>query len=319
MNDNNQTKIIPEAIENVQMNIWNTGWANPQDMFDLGFDLINTIDGSSYMVPNGNGNRGGYGDYLNLGYLFSSFDVNRMGNANLPSGDDQVLGAAFAILLVKMLFGGLGRNIVNPALAGRAFMFSWPVLMSTWVKVGFENAAGLVSTADIVTAATPLASMHQGVIDPAAGTLMDLFLGNVGGCIGETSAALLLVGLVYLLIRKVLTIRIPVAFLGTVALIALLFPQGNDPLVWCGAQLCSGGVMLGAIFMATDYATSPVTARGQLWYGVGCGVLTVLFRYHGLYPEGVTYAILIMNAFVWFIDRYTAPRQFGTKKGGAAQ
>ena len=97
MNDNNQTKIIPEAIENVQMNIWNTGWANPQDMFDLGFDLINTIDGSSYMVPNGNGNRGGYGDYLNLGYLFSSFDANKMGNANLPSGDDQMLGAAYAI------------------------------------------------------------------------------------------------------------------------------------------------------------------------------------------------------------------------------
>ena len=225
-----------------------------------------------------------------------------------------ILGAMFAIMLVKMLFGGLGRNIVNPALAGRAFMFSWPVLMSTWVKVGLENAAGVLSTADAVTAATPLAAMHQGQM--CAESIGQLFLGNVGGCIGETSALALLLGLAYLLWRKVISARIPVAFMGTVAVLSLLFPMGNPPVEWMLAQLCGGGVMLGAIFMATDYVTSPTTKAGQLIYGAGCGALTVLFRYTGLYPEGVTYAILIMNAAVWILERSTAPRIFGNKKGG---
>ena len=228
-----------------------------------------------------------------------------------------VLGALFAIIIVKMLFGGIGKNIVNPALAGRAFMFSWPVAMSTWIKVGWENQAGLLSTADAVTAATPLSAMHQGQLP--ADSLMDAFLGNVGGCIGETSVILLLVGLVYLLIRKVLTLRIPLAYIGTVAVLALLFPMGNDPLLWCGYQLCSGGLMLGAIFMATDYVTSPITRLGQIIYGIGCGVLTVLIRYFGGYNEGVSYAILIMNCCVVLLDRIGRPKKFGAPKKEAVK
>ena len=228
-----------------------------------------------------------------------------------------ILGALFAIVLVKMLFGGLGRNIVNPALAGRAFMFSWPVLMSTWVKVGFENAAGVLSTADIATAATPLANMHQGIL--CEESITELFIGNVGGCIGETSAALLLVGFVYLLARKVITARIPLAYIGTVAVLAFLFPQGNDRIAWTAAQLFGGGLMLGAIFMATDYVTSPVTKLGQIVYGVGCGVLTILIRYFGGYNEGVSYAILIMNTCVVLLDRIGRPVKFGAPKKEAAK
>ena len=230
-----------------------------------------------------------------------------------------VLGAAFAILLVKMLFGGLGRNIVNPALAGRAFMFSWPVLMSTWVKVGFENAASPFYAADVVTAATPLAAMHQGYIDETAGTIANMFWGNVGGCIGETSAFLLLLGFGYLLIRKVITPRIPVAYLGTVALLAFLFPMGNPRITWMLAQLFSGGLMLGAIFMATDYVTSPLTKRGQIIYGIGCGILTILIRYFGGYNEGVSYAILCMNLTVVLLDRIGRPVKFGAPKKEAAK
>ena len=228
-----------------------------------------------------------------------------------------ILGALFAIIVVKMLFGGLGRNIVNPALAGRAFMFSWPVLMSTWVKVGFNNAAGLVSTADAVTAATPLGNMHQGLMPDCS--ILDMFLGNVGGCIGETSALLLLIGFAYLLYRKVITARIPVAFIGTVAVLSFLFPQGNDRIAWMAAQLFGGGLMLGAIFMATDYVTSPVTKLGQIVYGVGCGVLTILIRYFGGYNEGVSYAILVMNACVVLLDRIGRPVKFGAPKKEAAK
>ncbi len=228
-----------------------------------------------------------------------------------------ILGALFAIVLVKMLFGGLGRNIVNPALAGRAFMFSWPVLMSNWVKVGFNNAAGLFSTADAVTAATPLSYMHQGLMPEDS--LANLFLGNVGGCLGETSALLLLIGFVYLLYRKVITPRIPVAFIGTVAVLSFLFPQGNDRVAWMAAQLFSGGLMLGAIFMATDYVTSPLTKLGQLIYGIGCGVITILIRYFGGYSEGVSYAILVMNLCVVLLDRIGRPVKFGAPKKEAAK
>ena len=228
-----------------------------------------------------------------------------------------LIGDFFAIILVKQLFGGIGRNIVNPALAARAFLFSWPVMMTTWVKVGFDSTAGILSAADAVTAATPLAAMHQGQMPDAS--ILDMFLGNIGGCIGETSALLLLIGFAYLLIRRVITPRIPVAFLGTVAVLALLFPQGNDPLRWCAAQLCSGGVMLGAIFMATDYVTSPVTHMGQVIFGIGCGALTVLIRYFGGYPEGVSYAILVMNCCVVLLDRIGRPKKFGTPKKEVAK
>ena len=230
-----------------------------------------------------------------------------------------ILGDFFAIIVVKQLFGGLGRNFVNPALAGRAFMFSWPVLMSTWIKVGFENSASLLANVDIETAATPLAAMHQGTFDPAAGTIMDLFLGNVGGCLGETSAVALLIGFAYLLIRKVINCRIPVAYVATVAVLAFLFPQGNDRVTWMAAQVLGGGLLLGAIFMATDYVTSPVTKLGQIVFGIGCGVLTILIRYFGGYNEGVSYAILVMNCCVVLLDRIGRPTKFGAPKKEAAK
>ena len=228
-----------------------------------------------------------------------------------------IFGAAFAILLVKMLFGGLGRNIVNPALAGRAFMFSWPVLMSTWVRVGFENSAPVLGGADIVTAATPMGSLHAGQFPETS--IMNSFWGNVGGCIGETSAALPIVGFIYLLLRKVITARIPVSFIGTVAVITFLFPMGNARIDWMLYHLFSGGLMLGAIFMATDYVTSPLTHLGQIVYGIGCGALTVLIRYFGGYPEGVSYAILCMNCCVVLLDRIGRPVKFGAPKKEAAK
>ena len=228
-----------------------------------------------------------------------------------------ILGDFFAIVLVKMLFGGLGKNIVNPALAGRAFLFSWPVLMSNWVKVGFDNAAGLLSTADAVTAATPMSAMHQGALPEES--ILDMFLGNIGGCIGETSALLLIVGFVYLLYRKVITARIPLAYIGTVAILAFLFPQGNDRIAWMAAQVFGGGLMLGAIFMATDYVTSPLTKLGQIVYGIGCGIITILIRYFGGYSEGVTYAILCMNACAVLLDKIGRPVKFGAPKKEAAK
>ena len=228
-----------------------------------------------------------------------------------------IIGDLFAIVLVKMLFGGIGKNIVNPALAGRAFMFSWPVAMSTWIKVGMENAAPIFGSADIVTAATPLAFMHQGQLPDV--TVAQAFLGNVGGCIGETSALLLLIGFAYLLWRKVLTARIPLAYIGTVAVLAFLFPMGHGRVEWMAHQLFTGGLMLGAIFMATDYVTSPVTKLGQIVYGIGCGVLTIMIRCFGGYNEGVSYAILIMNCCVVLLDRIGRPTKFGAPKKEAAK
>ena len=217
------------------------------------------------------------------------------------------VGSVFAIIVVKALCGGLGQNIFNPALAARALMMLiYPVGITRY------NALGV----DGVTAATPLHHMVMPALPEES--LIDMFLGKCPGSIGEISALALLAGGAYLLYRKVISIRIPAAYLGTVAILTLVFAKTEEPVMWMLYSLLSGGVMLGAIFMATDYATSPTTAIGQIIYGIGCGVLTVIFRYFGLYPEGVTYAILIMNAFVWLIDRYTAPRRFGTQKGGAA-
>ena len=228
-----------------------------------------------------------------------------------------LLGDLFAIIIVKQLFGGIGKNFVNPALAGRAFMFSWPVAMSTWVKVGFENAPELFGDVDIVTAATPLSFMHQGQLPDV--TIAQAFFGNVGGCIGETSALLLLIGFVYLLYRKVLTARIPLAYIGTVAVLAFLFPMGHGRVEWMAYQLFTGGLMLGAIFMATDYVTSPVTHLGQIVYGIGCGVLTIMIRYFCGYNEGVSYAILVMNCCVVLLDRIGRPTKFGAPKKEAAK
>jgi len=228
-----------------------------------------------------------------------------------------IIGDFFAIVVVKQLFGGIGRNIMNPALAARAFLFSWPVIMNTWVKAGFSNAAGIFSTADAVTAATPMAALHQGQLP--AESVSELFLGNVGGSMGETSALLLLLGFVYLMLCKVVTARIPLSFIGTVAVLTFLFPQGNDRVLWCASQVFSGGLMLGALFMATDYVTSPVTHLGQIIFGIGCGVLTVVIRYFGGYPEGVSFSILVMNACVVLLDRLGRPKKFGIPRKEAAK
>lgn len=222
-----------------------------------------------------------------------------------------VIGSFFAIVIVKQLYGGIGKNFMNPALAARAFLFSWPVLMTTWISPRNASSLPLFETpVDVVTTATPLSFLKTGHL-PADITLFDLAFGQIGGCLGEVSALALLAGGLYLLYRRVITVRIPAAFLGTVALLTFLFPRGNDPLLWTANHLLSGGLLLGAIFMATDYATSPVTARGQWFFGVGCGLITVFIRYFGSYPEGVSYSILIMNATVWLIDRYTKPVKFG--------
>ena len=213
-----------------------------------------------------------------------------------------IVGDVFAIIFVKALCGGLGQNIFNPALAARAFMM-------LIFPVGLTRFEGL----DGVTAATPLHHMVMPALPTE--TIGQMFVGRCPGTIGEVSALALLIGGAYLVIRKVISIRIPAAYLGTVALVTLIFSKTGDPISWMLYSLFSGGVMLGAIFMATDYATSPATPVGQVIYGIGCGILTVFFRYNGLFPEGVTYAILIMNAFVWFIDRHTAMRRFGTGKG----
>lgn len=214
-----------------------------------------------------------------------------------------IVGAAFAIIFVKALCGGLGQNIFNPALSARGFM----MLVAPAYMVRFEGVDG-------VTAATPLHHMVMPALPEES--VLDMFLGNCPGSIGEISALALLAGGAYLVYRKVISVRIPAAYLGSVAVLTLVFSKTDAPVDWMLYSLFSGGLMLGAIFMATDYATSPVTAKGQIIYGIGCGILTVVFRYFGLFPEGVTYAILLMNALVWIIDRYTAPRRFGVKKGG---
>ena len=234
-----------------------------------------------------------------------------------------VLGALFAIVVVKQLYGGIGKNFLNPALAGRALMMtSWASIMTAWAKphtwLNIASNYTAEGALDGITAATPLAALKSGAI-PDHG-LLNAFVGNIGGCIGEASALLLLLGGAFLVIRKVISARIPLCFIGTVAVLSFLFPRGNDRLVWTAWQLCSGGLMLGAIFMATDYVTSPVTAWGQAVFGIGCGALTVLIRYFGGFPEGVSYAILIMNVAVGLLDKVGMPRRFGApkeKKGGA--
>ncbi len=223
-----------------------------------------------------------------------------------------VIGAFFAIVVVKQLYGGLGKNFLNPALAGRCFLFSWPVLMTTWMVPRSYTSFFNLGAVDAVSGATPLAAMAQGRLPDVS--LLNCFLGLKGGSIGEVSAAALLLGGIILLACGVISLRIPLSYLGTVAVLAFLFPQGNDRLLWTAYQLCSGGLMLGAMFMANDYTTSPTTKKGQLIYGVGCGLLTVFIRYFGSYAEGASFAILIMNVTVWLLDKVTLPRQFGVTR-----
>ena len=222
------------------------------------------------------------------------------------------LGALFAVVAVKGLFGGLGQNIFNPALAARAFLLLFfPAAMTHYTDPAAQLP--ITSAADVATAATPL--HHMVLADLPPQTLIDVFLGRIGGSIGEVSAAALLLGGGYLLWRRVISYHIPASYLATVFLIVSLLHLGDRPLLWAAYNLCSGGVLLGTFFMATDYVTSPVTRRGQLLYGIGCGVLTVLFRRTGLFPGGVTYAILLMNGCTWTIDRLCQPRRFGAEKG----
>ncbi len=215
-----------------------------------------------------------------------------------------IVGSFFMIVIVKMCFGGLGHNFMNPALGGRAFlMASWPALMTRFTPPA--TRLGFFSTADAVTGATPLNSEFTGTVSN-----WDLFLGNVGGCIGETSVLALLIGCAYLMARKIITWRIPVCYVGTVALISLIFGY-NVPF-----QLFAGGLMLGAIFMATDYTTSPVTPLGQIIYAVGCGILTCVIRFAGGYAEGVSYSILLMNIATPIIEKLTPPKTYGHGKRG---
>ena len=220
-----------------------------------------------------------------------------------------LIGDFFAIVIVKCLYGGIGQNFINPALGGRAFlMASWPVAMTTWCKV--QTSLPLFTTPEILSAATPLTFLKEGNIPNVS--LQNAALGMVGGSMGEISALALLIGGVYLLYRRVISWHIPVSFIGTVAVITFLFPKGDmSGFTFMSYELLCGGLMLGAIFMATDYATSPVTKKGQLIYGVGCGLLTVLIRYFGSYPEGVSYAILLMNACCFLIEKISRPKKYG--------
>ena len=215
-----------------------------------------------------------------------------------------LVGNLFAIVLVKKFFGGIGENIFNPALSARAFlMLIYPSGLTIYESI----------TVDGVSAATPLHHMVMPALPEES--LLDMFLGNCPGSIGEISALALLIGLGYLVFKKVISLRIPLSYIFSVFVVTLVFSKTDSPLKWSLYSILSGGVMLGAIFMATDYTTSPVTPKGQIIFGIGCGLLTVFLRYNGLFPEGVTYSILIMNSLVWFIDQFTAPRRFG-KKGG---
>lgn len=233
-----------------------------------------------------------------------------------------IIGDAFAIIVVKQLFGGLGTNFLNPALGGRAFlMLCYPVPMTTWAAPGKDNWVSILSSAktmsgvDVVTGATPLSNdfMKHNIL-PDNASLADMFIGNIGGCIGEISAIALLIGGIYMLAKGVIRIRIPAAYILTVAVLTLIFsraPEDVNAFTWMLYEIFGGGLFLGAFFMATDYVTSPNTPKGEVIFGIGAGLLVVFIRYFGGYPEGVCYSILIMNICVWLIDKATLPHRFG--------
>jgi len=208
-----------------------------------------------------------------------------------------IVGTFVAIVLTKELFGGLGFNIFNPALIARAFLLaSWPMEMTTWMAP-FNG----------ISQATPLTLLKlNGISTP----YLTLFLGNRGGCIGETSVLALLIGAGYLFYKGIIDWRTPIPYVITVGLLSLAF--GRDPIF----NMMAGGLILGAFFMATDYTTTPITKLGRTVFGIGCGIITSLIRFYGGYPEGVSYSILFMNALTPLIDRWTIPKPFGYKKGG---
>ncbi len=245
---------------------------------------------------------------------------------NVPSNFPlwmMVVGALFAIGVVKMTFGGLGCNLFNPALAGRAFLLiSFPVQMTTWPKPGLDFATIASADVDGQTGATPLALMKQIAQAGDAKTVqqltdqlpdsLDMLLGSTGGALGEVCELAILVGLAYMLARKIITWHIPVSIIATVCVLAGLMHL-LDPIHYVAPiyQVASGGLLLGAVFMATDYVTSPMSKKGQLVYGVAIGFLTVVIRSFGAYPEGMSFAILIMNAFTPLINTYFKPKRFG--------
>jgi len=222
-----------------------------------------------------------------------------------------IIGSAFAIIVVKQLFGGLGSNFINPALAARAFLLaSFPVNMTNWTLPDAITSA----TSDAVTSATYLARIKAdtGFI-PALSDYTALLFGKIGGCIGETSAVALLAGGLYLIFRRVINWRIPVFYIGSFIIFVLLFGRNGFLSANILFEVLNGGLLLGAFFMATDYATSPITPNGKIIMGIGCGFLTVIIRFFAGYPEGVSYAILIMNLTVPLIDKYVRPRVYGKK------
>lgn len=228
-----------------------------------------------------------------------------------------ILGSVFAIIIVKQLYGGIGKNVVNPALAARAFLFAaFPQFLSGVFTPFCERFSfiGLPSDINSLACATPLSQEYS------MNNMFSLFIGSHAGSIGEISELLLLLGGIYLICRKVITWHIPVAYIGTVALISVIFPAGGvDNITFMLGELLSGGLFIGAIFMATDYVTSPATPWGRIIYGFGCGLLTMFIRYFGGYPEGVSFAILIMNLLVWYIDMFTRPKPFGGVKNAKAK
>lgn len=225
-----------------------------------------------------------------------------------------VVGSFFAIVIVKQLYGGIGKNVVNPALAARVFLFlAFPSEIATFPASAEKLPAFSLKGVDIVSTATPLASLKEGVAPTES--VFELFIGDYAACIGEASVLLLLAGALYLFVRKIITWHIPVTYIATVAILAYLFPaSGMDTVQFVLSSLCSGGLILGAFFMATDYTTSPVTPKGRIIYGIGCGLITYFIRACGSYPEGVSFAILVMNCLARYLDKFTRPRVFGGGK-----
>lgn len=243
------------------------------------------------------------------------------------------IGSIFAIAIAKHAFGGLGCNIWNPALAARAFLlaaYSGFVVMTEW-PVLKSFARGSIRGIDAITKATPLAVLKDHPFEFFKSySLMELFTGNHPGSIGETSVVALLVGAIFLIVKKYINWRLPLAYILTVGIAVILLPVSIDktiigfwqPSFWADptavfmrslAHILSGGLIIGAFFMATDMVTSPLTSKGQVWFGMGCGILVAIIRLYGGYPEGVCYSILIMNTVVWVIDKYTKPKLFGER------
>lgn len=213
------------------------------------------------------------------------------------------IGSVIAIVVAKQFFGGIGQNFVNPAIAGRIIlMVSFPTAMTTWTApFAYKSTQGTITTA------TPLAAEESELP-----SLLEMFLGMRGGSLGETCAAALIIGGLYLIIRKIISPSIPLSFIGTVAVIMLIAGKGD--LSFVAYQLLSGGLMLGAFFMATDYATSPINFKGKIIFGIGCGIITSMIRLFGSLPEGVSFAIILMNILVPHIENLTTPKPFGTVK-----